>query len=164
MEFEDDGWGVAGAGDKVKDVGKVATGAYHTAQGVGAVAQGDFAEGGKKIWEGQQEQFAGVKEVADIATKDKTPASEGDGTGGSGASDGGSGSSSSASESGSGGTSSAGGGGDGSASSGSSASPSGTNHSGRHSDASPRPHHRRVVKPSPTARAMPSAEEELHPP
>ncbi|TJZ46059.1 hypothetical protein FCH28_26385 [Streptomyces piniterrae] len=110
VEFEEDGWGIKGAGDKVKDIGKVGTGAYHMAQGVGQVAQGDFAEGGKKIWEGQQEQAAGLVEVAGIATKDKTPASEGSGTGEGGTSGGESGSSSSSSESGSGSTSSSEGG------------------------------------------------------
>ncbi len=77
VEFEDDGWGVDGAGDKVKDVGKVGTGAYHVAQGAGQMAQGDFAEGGKKIWEGQQEQ-------PPRASRASTTSPQGQGAGGRG--------------------------------------------------------------------------------
>lgn len=102
-------------GDKLKDVGKVLTGEYHTAQGIGKVAQGDFAAGGKQIWDGQQETAEGVKTAYDISHKDKEPAAEGDGTGDGDASGGDSGS---ASEGGSSGSS------DGSGSDGSSSSAS----------------------------------------
>ncbi|MFI9259972.1 hypothetical protein ACIGT4_20070 [Streptomyces sioyaensis] len=92
VDIDDNGkWGF---GDKVKDVGKVATGTYHAAQGVGKVAQGDFVDGGKQIWAGQQETVEGVKNAYDIVHKDKEPASEGDATGDGDSSDGGSGSSS----------------------------------------------------------------------
>lgn len=106
--------------EKAKDVGKVATGGLHVAQGVGKVAQGDFAAGGKQVWEGEQETAEGVKNVYDIRHKDKEPAAEGDGTGDGDASGGDAGSSSdggsSAAGSGSGGPSSAGSGSEGSAS------------------------------------------------
>ncbi|MFI2185997.1 hypothetical protein [Streptomyces sioyaensis] len=88
VDIDDEGkWGF---GDKIKDVGKTVTGTYHAAQGVGKVAHGDFAEGGKQIWAGQQETVEGVKNAYDIAHKDKEPASEGDGTGDGDSSDGGS--------------------------------------------------------------------------
>ncbi|GGN47648.1 hypothetical protein GCM10012285_33610 [Streptomyces kronopolitis] len=106
-------------GDKLKDVGKVFTGEFHTAQGIGKVAQGDFAAGGKQIWEGQQETAEGVKTAYDMSHKDKEPAAEGDGTGDGDASGGDSGSASDggSAAAGSGGSSSAGSGSDGSSSS-----------------------------------------------
>ncbi|MEW2440090.1 hypothetical protein AB0952_39100 [Streptomyces caniferus] len=87
-------WDKVGFGDKLKDVGKAGTGAYHVAQGVGQVAHGDFAEGGKQIWEGKQEAVEGVKSVYDIRHKDKETTPEGEGAGDSGTSEEGSGSSS----------------------------------------------------------------------
>ncbi|MEV6565449.1 hypothetical protein [Streptomyces kronopolitis] len=67
--------------EKGKDLGKVGTGGIKLAQGVGQVAQGHFAAGGKQIWEGEQETAEGIKNVYEIRHKDKEPASEGDGTG-----------------------------------------------------------------------------------
>ncbi|MGW7490044.1 WXG100-like domain-containing protein [Streptomyces sp. NPDC054786] len=115
--------GHVGFGDKLKDVGKVGTGAYHMGQGVGQVAQGDFSGGGKKIWEGQQEQAAGLTEVAGIVTKDKEAPAEGDGSGEGGTSDGGADSSSGSG--GSGGSSESGGSGSSASSSGGSSSSGG---------------------------------------
>ncbi|MFC9237176.1 hypothetical protein ACFTZK_12055 [Streptomyces decoyicus] len=106
-------WDKVGFGDKLKDVGKAGTGAYHVAQGVGQVAHGDFAAGGKQMWEGQQEAAEGVRGVYDIRHKDPEPAAGGQDASDGGTSDGGSASSS---EGGSGGSSSSGGGSDGSAS------------------------------------------------
>lgn len=80
--------------EKGKDVGKVGTGAIKLTQGVGQVAQGDFAAGGKQIWEGEQETVEGVKNVYDSRHKDKEPAAEGDGAGDGDTSGGDSGSSS----------------------------------------------------------------------
>lgn len=116
-------WDKVGFGDKLKDVGKAGTGAYHVAQGVGQVAHGDFAAGGKQMWEGQQEAAEGVRGVYDIRHKDPEPAAEGQDASGGGTSEGGTseggtsdGGSASSSEGGSGGSSSSGGGSDGSAS------------------------------------------------
>ncbi|MFG2223469.1 hypothetical protein [Streptomyces sp. NPDC048644] len=80
-------WDVTGAGDKVKDVGKVGTGAFHAAEGAGKIMEGDFAEGGKQFAKGEQEWAEGVKNVYDIRHKDKEAPAEG---GGEGAGDGGS--------------------------------------------------------------------------
>ncbi|GES30672.1 hypothetical protein AB0G60_21960 [Streptomyces angustmyceticus] len=98
--------GHVGFGDKLKDVGKVGTGAYHMGQGVGQVAQGDFSGGAKKIWEGQQEQVAGMTEVAGMVTKDKEAPAEGDGGSSDGDSSSGSGGADGASGSGGAGSSS----------------------------------------------------------
>ncbi|MCL6300163.1 WXG100-like domain-containing protein [Streptomyces kronopolitis] len=83
-------------GEKVKDLGKTFTGVYHLGQGAGQVAQGDFAGGGKKIWDAEQETAEGVKNLHDVRYKDKEAAAEGEGDGGgeAGSSDGGSGASS----------------------------------------------------------------------
>ncbi|MFI7098128.1 hypothetical protein ACIBK8_02015 [Streptomyces sp. NPDC050161] len=89
-------WDVTGAGDKVKDVDKVGTGAFHAAEGVGRIMEGDFAAGGKQFAKGEQEWAEGVKNVYDIRHKDRAaPAEgEGDGTADGGSSGGGSGSNS----------------------------------------------------------------------
>ncbi|QZY18194.1 hypothetical protein [Streptomyces decoyicus] len=113
--------------EKAKDVGKVGTGGLHMAQGVGKVAQGDFAEGGKQIWEGEQETAGGIKSVYDIRHKDKEAAPEGDGAGdggtsGDGTGDGGSSGDGSGASSGTG-TTSASDGGSGGASDGGSGGP-----------------------------------------
>lgn len=111
-------WDKVGFGDKLKDVGKAGTGAYHVAQGAGQVAHGDFAAGGKRMWEGQQEAAEGVRGVYDIRHKDPDPAAGGQDASDGGTSEGGTpdGGSASSSEGGSGGSSSSGGGSDGSAS------------------------------------------------
>ncbi|WP_329173128.1 hypothetical protein OG754_13175 [Streptomyces decoyicus] len=117
-------WDKVRFGDKLKDVGKAGTGAYRVAQGVGQVAHGDFAAGGKQMWEGQQEAAEGVRGVYDIRHKDPEPAAGGQdasdgGTSEGGTSEGGTSDagSASSSEGGSGGSSSSGGSSDGSASS-----------------------------------------------
>ncbi|WP_433858300.1 hypothetical protein [Streptomyces kronopolitis] len=73
-------------GEKVKDLGKTVTGAYHLAQGAGQVAQGDFAGGGKKIWDAEQETADGIKNLHDVRYKDKEAAAEGEGGGEAGSS------------------------------------------------------------------------------
>ncbi|WP_051817511.1 hypothetical protein [Streptomyces sp. NRRL S-1813] len=82
-------WDKAGFGDKLKDVGKAGTGAYHVAQGAGQVAHGDFAAGGRQMWEGEQEAAEGVRGVYDIRHKDPEPAAEGQDASDGGASGGG---------------------------------------------------------------------------
>ncbi|BDM72182.1 hypothetical protein HEK616_56690 [Streptomyces nigrescens] len=89
-----DGKGLGLAGDKVKDLSQAGTGLYHMGQGIGKVAQGDFAEGGKQIWDGREETAKGVRELHGVRYKDKEPAAEGASSSEGGASEGGSGSSS----------------------------------------------------------------------
>ncbi|MFI0903561.1 hypothetical protein ACH4TE_08415 [Streptomyces sioyaensis] len=133
VDIDDEGkWGF---GDKVKDVGKVATGTYHAAQGVGKVAQGDFVEGGKQIWAGQQETAEGVKNVHGIAYKDKESPTEGDGDG-TGDGDASSGDSGSSSDGGSGSGSSSDGGSGGSSAAGSGSDSGGSSSAGSGSDGS----------------------------
>ncbi|MGW2404587.1 WXG100-like domain-containing protein [Streptomyces sp. NPDC001739] len=88
-----DGKGLGLAGDKVKDLSQAGTGLYHMSQGIGKVAQGDFAEGGKQIWDGREETAKGVRELHGVRYKDKEPAAEGESSAEGGASEGGSGSS-----------------------------------------------------------------------
>ncbi|WP_051798937.1 hypothetical protein [Streptomyces sp. NRRL S-337] len=106
-----DGSGLGLAGDKVKDLSQAATGAVHVAQGMRKVAEGDFAEGGKQMWEGEQETAKGIRELHGVRYKDKEPAAEGEtasSEGGAGSSSGegsgSSGSGSSTASSGEGGT------------------------------------------------------------
>ncbi|MFJ9416300.1 hypothetical protein ACIRPT_19255 [Streptomyces sp. NPDC101227] len=108
-EFDWTGLGAAAAKpavDKGKELYDGVEGLGQMTQGVGKVATGDFAEGGKEIWEGNQKAAKAAKSIYDIGHKDKEPAASGDGTssegggdGDGGSSEGGSSSSSSSSSS-----------------------------------------------------------------
>lgn len=102
--------------DKGKEVVDGAKGVGEAGQGLGKMATGDFAEGAKQAYEGEQKVAKVAKTVYGATYKDPEPAASGDGTsseGGDGSSSegGSSSSSSSSSEGGSGGSSEGGSGG-----------------------------------------------------
>jgi hypothetical protein len=96
--------------DKGKEVIDGFKGVREVGEGVGKMAQGDFAEGAKQAYEGHQKVAKVAKSAYGVARKDPEPAASGDGTssegGDGGSSEGGGSSSSSSSEGGSGDSSS----------------------------------------------------------
>jgi hypothetical protein len=96
--------------DKGKEVIDGFKGVREVGEGVGKMAQGDFAEGAKQAYEGEQKVAKVAKSAYGVARKDPEPAASGDGTssegGDGGSSEGGGSSSSSSSEGGSGDSSS----------------------------------------------------------